>query len=270
MNPFEFIGFTPGTNCGECGHPTCLAFAVAVTKGGLDPGRCPYVDPAVLQDAGRDSGTGLDQVARGQEERDMALVAYLKSKVRGLDFASLAARLGAILEPGQSDALLFRYLGREVVLGKDAIRMLGRELVDPRDQILLYNYVASGGSRVPLENWVGMESLPDSISKVRTLAAYCEQPLATRFAGRSERLAELCARLDARSAPPGQSADFGAVIPVLPHVPIYLLFWDGEPEEGFDSRVKVLFDEHVLDFLDIESLVFASERLAEHLAELDT
>ena len=46
-------------------------------------------------------------------------------------------------------------------------------LIDPRDQILLYNYVASGGGQAPQGMWVGMESLPNSIAKVRTLAAYC-------------------------------------------------------------------------------------------------
>ena len=53
-------------------------------------------------------------------------------------------------------------------------------------------------------------------------------------------------------------------------MPHYLLFWDEEAEEGFESRVKVLFDQHVLDFLDIESLVFSAERLAERILELDT
>ena len=29
MNPLEILQRTPKTNCGECGQPTCLAFAVA-------------------------------------------------------------------------------------------------------------------------------------------------------------------------------------------------------------------------------------------------
>ena len=37
----------------------------------------------------------------------------------------------------------------------------------------------------------------------------------------------------------------------------------------FESKVKVLFDKNVLDFLDIESLVFSAERTAEYLMELD-
>ena len=52
-------------------------------------------------------------------------------------------------------------------------------------------------------------------------------------------------------------------------MPLSLLFWDEEQEEGFPAKVKVLFDENVMSFLDLESLVFATERMAERLMELD-
>lgn len=253
-----------------CGHPTCLAFAVAVTKGGADPALCPHLATFGLEDARRDGpGEGLAQVERGQDERDMALVAHLKAKVQGLEYSAIAPRLGAELHPGPPPTLHFRYLGRGVALSGEAALLEGGRLIDPRDQILLYNYVASGGGQVPQEIWVGMESLPNSIAKVRTLAAYCEQPLAGRFSGRSEALARVCSLIGARPGPEGQSGDLGLVIPVLPFLPLYLLFWDEDTEEGFASRVKVLFDQRVLDFLDIESLVFAAERMAERLMELD-
>jgi hypothetical protein len=270
LNPLDFIRYTPRTNCGECGHPTCLAFAVAVTKGGADPARCPHVDPAVLlgTDQPRDGG-GLEQVAGGQRERDMALAVYLRSRIRDLDFAETASRLGADSMPGPPPSMRFRYLDREIEFGRDNVLVDGREPVDPRDLILLYNYVSSGGGPAPRFIWVGMESLPNSISKVRTLAEYCELPLARRFRGRGRRLAQACDRLWAQPPPDETPADLGVVIPVLPYIPVYLLFWDEEPEEGFDSRVKVLFDHHVLDFLDLESLVFAAERMAERLMELD-
>jgi hypothetical protein len=271
LNPLDFLRYTPRTNCGECGHPACLAFAVAVTKGGADPSRCPHLDPAALPGThGLPRGRGLEQVAGGQRERDMALAAHLRSRVHDLDFAGTAFRLGADLVPEQPDTMRFRYLDRKIELGRANVLMDGLEPVDPRDLILLYNYVSSGGGSAPQSIWVGMESLPNSISKVRTLAAYCEQPLARRFRGRRSRLADACDRLGALPAPDDAPADFGAVIAVLPYIPLYLLFWDEEPEEGFDSRVKVLFDHHVLDFLDLESLVFAAERMAERLMELDS
>ncbi len=272
MNPLEFVALTPKSNCGQCGHPTCLAFAVAVTKGGAIATGCPFVDldslPSEFLQEGS-SNKGLPVVDRGQEERDMALVAHLKSKIQGLEFSRLAARLGAKWIPDRSDELCFSYLGRPVVLDRTHLTVDGRKLVDPRDQILIYNYVSFGGGNPPQGIWVGMESLPNSISKVRTLATYCEQRLSTRFCGRPEALMERCRQVGGSSGPSGQSADVGMVIPVLPYVPLYLLFWDEDSDDGFEARVKVLFDQGVMDFLDLESLVFAAERLADRLAELD-
>jgi hypothetical protein len=270
LNPFEFIRHTPGTNCGECGHPTCLAFAVAVTKGGASPSRCPYIDSAGLDAVSFPSaGNGLADVARGQEQRDLALAEHLKTKIQKSDFASLAPLLGGSWTADQPDLLRILYLGREVEISRAGLLINGVHAADPRDQILLYNYVASGGGTAPQGDWLGMESLPNSMSKVRTLATYCEKPLADHFAGRVHDLAGICAVIGAVSGPEEQSADLGVIVPVLPHVPQYLLFWDEDREENFESRVKVLFDCQVLDFLDIESLVFSAERMAERLIELD-
>ena len=272
MTPHQFLKFIPATNCGECGYPACLAFAVAVTKGGVSPELCPYLNKKELPEelSPQKNNVGLEAVERGQEERDMALVAHLKSKVLDLEFKSLSVRLGADWQENTPDELRFIYLGRQVILDRDEVIVGGRQLVDPRDQILLYNYVAFGGGRRPEGNWVGMESLPNSISKIRTLATYCELRLAKRFSGRADVLGTLCQQIGGADGPGDQSAEVGLVIPVLPRVPHYLLFWDEEPEDGFDARVKVLFDTHVMDFLDLESLVFAAERLADRLAELDS
>ncbi len=58
------------------------------------------------------------------------------------------------------------------------------------------------------------------------------------------------------------------IFAVLPRLPQQVIFWAEEPEDGFAARVKILFDQRVLDYLDIESLVFTGERLAERLATL--
>ena len=66
-------------------------------------------------------------------------------------------------------------------MGKSEVLIDNGTVVDPRDQILLYNYIHSGGGRKPDGNWVGMESLPNSISKVKTLATYCEDKIAKKL-----------------------------------------------------------------------------------------
>ncbi|MEN8142702.1 MAG: DUF3786 domain-containing protein, partial [Thermodesulfobacteriota bacterium] len=133
---------------------------------------------------------------------------------------------------------------------------------------LLYNYAHSGGGRRPDDEWIGMESMPNSIAKVRTLATYCEAPLTRLFTGRRFRdLADGIARAGGQGIE-DETADLALQFQVLPLIPQRVLFWEEEEEEGFEAKVKILYDHNVLDFLDIESLLFSSERLAERLAVL--
>jgi hypothetical protein len=48
-------------------------------------------------------------------------------------------------------------------------------------------------------------------------------------------------------------------------MPLLLLFWDEDKEEGFDSQTKILFDESALEYLDLEGLTFVAEKLVEKL-----
>lgn len=272
MKPLEIIQRTPKTNCGECGHPTCLAFAAAVANTGADITLCPYIDlqglEARISSPLRDLENLAGQVA---QEHDLALVQHLQKKVNSLDFGSIASPLGAKWNRDNPDILYLRYLGQDVILGKTEIRIDNDAVVDPRDQILLYNYVHSCGGRIPDNTWIGMESLPNSISKVKTLATYCEQKIAEHLTGKPDHiLKDLAGLLDGYEGPPdlSSSATSSLLVPVLPMVPQYLLFWEEEPEDGFAPKAKVLFDRHVLDFLDLESLVFSAERYAEKLVQL--
>jgi len=263
VTPLAVFKRTPGTNCGQCGRPTCLAFGVAVATTGADPSQCPYID-LVGFDLGEATAKGGKDPNR---ERELALVAHLQGKIASLDFSIIAGSLGAVWEGGTPDELAFPYLGQAVRLAKSGILLDGVPPEDPRDAILLYNYVHGAGGRPPDQTWVGMESLPNSISKVRTLATYCEQRLARLFAGQTP--AAIVALGEPLGARPGPgTATVELIVPVLPMVPQYVLFWDEEPADGFEARVKVLFDRHVLDFLDIESLLFAAERMAERFERL--
>ncbi len=271
MQPLEFIKLTPRTNCGECGYAACLAFAAAVTRGGENPRRCPYVDAGGLGEEFTEDGMeamGLSAVAGLLDEKDKSLVAHLKDKVREVDFSSVASKSGCVWSGPVTDLLRFRYLGQDVTLSRAGVFFDGKKVEEPRDQILLYNYVFYGGGARTGE-WVGMESLPNSISKVRTLRVYCEERIAAHFCGKKGLLMESVGRIDGVVEDiEEQSCTISLQVAVLPCLPMMLLFWDEEGDEGFPPRVKVLFDRNVLAVLDLESLVFASERMAERLVEL--
>lgn len=264
MTPFEIVRRTPKTNCGQCGYPTCLAFSAAVAKSGEELGKCPYLDPTGL-DSGQEKGVALEELS-GQ--RDLALIEHLKDKISALDFTRIAAPLGASLCGEENQTLSFPFLAQEVLLSRQGILLDGRTPDDPRDQILLYNYTHSQGGPAPTMDWIGLETLPNSISKVRTLATYCENRLAELFTNLpAETIMAACQRLGGVPHP-APSASLGCIIPVLPRIPQYLVYWEAEPEEGFPAKVKILFDRQVLNFLDLESLIFSTERLADRIGVL--
>jgi len=265
MNPLEIVARTPKNNCGECSFPTCLAFAAAVCATGVDLHKCPHIESYGLEV--EVAGVELEDASR---QRDLALVEHLQSKIAEADFSILIPRLGAVSSGKQPGDMTFFYLGQKVDLSKNGVLLNGREPEDPRDQILLYNYVSSGGGREPDGEWIGMESMPNSISKVRTLFTYGEAPLTRLFTGRRAReLADGIARAGGQGID-DETADLALQFQVLPKIPQRVLFWEEEAEEGFEAKVKILYDHHALDFLDIESLLFSSERLAERLVSLLT
>jgi len=260
LTPLDIVKRTPKTNCRECGYPSCLAFGAAVTTQGISLNKCPYINKEGLDD----SSTAT---INGAHERDLELVAHLKSKVAPLNFKNLAVKLGATYK--EEGSLQIGYLGWQVTIAKNGILLDGQEPEDPRDQILLYNYVFMGGGTLPDHlNWIGMESMPNSISKVKTLERYSEKPLAELF--NSHTIKQIIAVIQKFGGVVAKesNADISCIIPLLPLLPVNLHFWESDDEDGFEARVKILFDHNALQFLDIESLVFATERLAERFGVL--
>ena len=52
FGPIDVYKQLPRTNCGECGHPSCLAFAIQVVGVGYDLANCPHLDPRAREELG--------------------------------------------------------------------------------------------------------------------------------------------------------------------------------------------------------------------------
>jgi len=233
-----------------------------VVKTGASLDLCPFIDL---------SGLALRPVTAApqtKEANDLAFIASLKEKIHPFSLKDLAPQLGATSQEASPNTICFRYLGQEVVLSKTTLLIDGQEPEDPRDQILLYNYVFGQAKRPPTNDWIGMESLPNSVSKIKTLRTYCENRLANLLAELPEApIREAINHLGGVTTD-NPSAKLAAIVPVLPRLPLCLLFWEAAPEDSFAAQVKVLFDRHVLSILDLESLVFSAERLADRLTHI--
>ena len=260
----EVLKNLPRTNCGECGQATCLAFATHVIKEGEDLDKCPH-----LTGAGADMGQAVraqQEAGVGRRRESLAIsLEVLQEKVAPLDFAALAEGLGATYgEEAGRPYLSLIYFGHSLQVFKDELRYPAGAHGDPWDAILLYNYIASQGQEPVAGRWIAYNSLPNSVSKAKTLARL-EQKLADHFAGQAARLQERIDELGGEMVAVGEDADVQVAFMPLPKVPLLLLFWDAEAEEGFAPQAHWLFDASVTHYLDLEAMLFLVEHLMERL-----
>lgn len=264
LTVMELVKTLPRTNCGDCGQTTCLAFATQVIKEGEELERCPHLGDAAQALAGDLKSQQAAGVGRRRESIAIALEA-LQEKVAPLDLAALAPGVGAAY--GEEDGrpyLDLEYFGGQFRVFKDEVRYPEGVEANPWDAILLYNYIFSQGRVAEAGTWITFQSLPNSVSKTKTLNRL-EKDLAAHFTGRRGRLEAAASGLGAEPAEMEGDADLKLVFRPLPKVPVLLLFWEDDPEEDFPAQAHFLFDGSIGDYLDLESLLFLVERLAERL-----
>jgi hypothetical protein len=260
----ELLKALPRTNCGDCGQSTCLAFATQVIKEGEDLARCPHLGAAAQALAGDIQSQQEKGQGRRRESLAIALEA-LQEKVAPLDLAALAAGLGALYGEEQGRPYVdLDYFGHLLRVFKDEVRYPAGTAANPWDAILLYNYLASQGRDQDAGTWITFQSLPNSVSKTKTLKRL-EGEVAAHFSGRQALLAEQAARYGAQPVEVAGDADLKLRFRPLPKLPILLLFWEADPEEDFPAQAHLLFDGNVSAFLDLESLLFLVEQLTDRL-----
>jgi hypothetical protein len=264
LTVMEVLKTLPRTNCGDCGQATCLAFATQVIKEGEELGLCPHLTEAAQAMAGDLESQQAAGLGRRRESIVIALEA-LQEKVAPLDLAELAGGVGASF--GEQDGCPFvdlTYFGHRLRVFKDKVCYPEGVEANPWDAILLYNYLASQGKTEPTGTWITYQSLPNSVSKTKTLKRL-EGELAAHFAGKQPNLEAAAARLEGEPVRVAEDADLQLVFRPLPKVPVLLLFWEADLEEDFPAQVHFLFDGSVADFLDLESLLFLVEQLSDRL-----
>ncbi len=257
----------PKTNCGDCGFPTCLAFAGMVVSARHPLDGCPHLDAAVVK---RCSAALTQQYAAGKwTQRDMAddALQWAKERSASMVLAELPDRIGGTLvELSGEPVLRLPYFNTHVYIRlADIDRSDGAELTR-WEKVFIYNHLAQGGHRRPTGLWKGFQEFPNTVSKVKTMAGQVEAPLAACFHGRVAMLRQAAARIGGVDVTHNDNnADVALHFQPLPRVPVMLLFWDEDVVDGFGATAKLLYDETVTDHLDIESIVFLSERLRQLL-----
>jgi hypothetical protein len=259
----------PKTNCGDCGFPTCLAFAGMVVSDRHPLENCPHLSRETVDACNRELG---EQYAAGKwTKRDLAADAlkWARERSASMNLADLPGRIGGELQTVDGQPVLnLPYFATHVLVHPgDIVRADGTD-VTRWEKVFIYNHLAQGGRRTPSGTWKGFEEFPNTVSKVKTMAGQVEAPLVERFHGQLDALRAAAAEIGATDVTgKGNGADAAFFFRPLPRVPVTLLFWDEDPQDGFGATAKLLFDETVTEHLDIESIVFLSERLRQLLCD---
>lgn len=261
----------PKTDCGDCGFSTCFAFATMVVSEQVPLSRCPHLSAEVVEHYEKE--LKKQYAEKKWTKRDMAEDALVWAKERSASMAvsDLPERIGGeLIEQNGQTALRLPYFNGHVIITPEAVTKPDGTALTRYEQIFIYNHMAQGGSSKPSGNWKGLIEFPNTVSKIKSMKSHVEAPLIETFRGRAGNL------LSAAEAIGGENqtetfanADAAVLFHALPRVPVLLMFWDEEPGEGFDAEAKLLFDETITEHLDIESIMFLSERICELLFEHD-
>jgi len=261
----------PKTNCKECGFPTCLAFASMVVSEKLPLKNCPHLTPDTIEKYQSELD---DQHAVGKwTKKDLAResLEWAKERAASTRIQDIVKRIGGtLIKDGDTFILELPYFSDAVLIKEGSISKRDGSELNRWEQVFIYNHMAQGGSTPPGENWRGLEQFPSTISKIKSMREHVEIPLVKRFKGKPDELRKAARSLGGMEIKDQKlSADVALLFRPLPRVPVLLLFWDEEEEETFDAQVKLLFDETITEHLDLESIIFLSERLRELLCGED-
>lgn len=260
----------PKTNCGDCGYPTCMAFAGMVVSQKHPLSGCPHLSKDTLN---RYQPELDDQHAAGKwTQRDLAADAlvWAKERAASMEITDLPRRIGGrLIQVKEKTVLELPYFTGKIHIHSDRIVQAdGREL-SRWEQVFLFNHMAQGGSKMPTGRWKSLKEIPNTVSKIKSMQSKVEAPLRRRFSEHREELAAAGAKIGAKDMTAQvESADLALLFQPLPRVPVMLLFWDADPDSGFEAEIKLAFDETITDHLDIESILFLSEHLTGLLMDI--
>lgn len=267
----------PKTNCGDCGYPTCLAFAAMVVSLKSPPKDCPYIDSEKLREVEAQIGAVAD--SREHARGDMAEDALGRERKRALpiSWTDLPARIGGtMIRDDESPAMEVPYFSDVLVITQDDISRTDNVDLTTWEKVCLYNHLSCATGKEPSGRWQNfgeiLDALPDDTDArrkqwyMRTMVEAVEGPLTRAYDGSVGDLTVDARRLGAVEMPQeSESADVRLAFNPLPRVPIVLEFWDTDDTEGFEAQARMLFDETISDQMDVDSILIVSQRIRQLL-----
>jgi len=242
-NAMDVFKLLNKSNCRECGQPTCLAFAAAVFKRQIELSECPYLDDAIV------AGYGARTEAPRSVERDMdAAVNQLKNRIRKIDLASAARRLGVAYT---NNKLTLKILGKNFTV--DSNGNLSSDIhVHAWVTIPVLNYILEGSGVSPSGQWMPLRELPNGMNWYRLFGQRCEKPMKKVADTYTDLFEDMIHIFNGKQVENHYDSDISLVLHPLPKLPMLICYW--KPEDGLESDLNLFFDSTAEENLKIESI----------------
>lgn len=245
----------PGTNCGKCGMPTCMAFAVKVKNAQVRLSDCPYVvQEEIGQVAPKTTVTMDDNYERVSNELEVA--------AKRADFKESAHAIGGHFESKNGQGIIkLTMLNKPYEMRREGLFENGAYCHDSWSKIIIYDYIRRKGEKPLTGDWVTLGHFPNTASHVKAFQRSAEEKIAAAFHKNMNGLKVRCRELGGVEVQGKMKADYIRRFDLLPRIPLYLYFWDADEE--FPASCKLFLDRSAEAYIDIEYLAYLVERFVE-------
>jgi hypothetical protein len=242
-NAMEIFQVLDKSNCRECGHKTCLAFAGAVFRGEKDIRQCPRLDQNTIEKFSSKADT-INSIERNRQE----YMSELKNEITTLDFTEAAERTGGSFS---GEKLTIKILGKDFSVDKKG--NLSAEIhVNPWVASPFLHYVLYGKGVTPSGNWVSFRELKEGKERYPLFQKRGEEALkrvADLYTGLFDDMVHI---FGGKQVEKQFESDISVVLYPLPKVPVMICYW--KPDDGLESSLNLFFDETADQNLDIGTI----------------
>jgi hypothetical protein len=249
----------PGTNCGKCGEPTCMAFALKVNNAQRRISDCPYVTEADEEPFSQKPTITMDDNYGRVSNR-------LEEEARNTNFKEAAIAIGGHFENKNGREIIrLKMMNKLYEVRKEGLFENDKYCHDSWSKIIAYDYVRRKGSKSLTGKWVALDHFPNTASHVKVFQRKAEDKVAEIFNGNIDGLKVCSKELGGIEEDSKVKADYVCRFDLLPRIPLYLIFW--EADEEFQAGCKLFVDSSADVYIDTEYLAYLVERFVELLVK---
>ncbi len=241
----------PGTNCGECGEATCMAFALRVKSAQRKISECPYVKQQDEESAGQESVVTMENNYKRVSKE-------LEEEVKDVDLKESAAAIGGCYKDINGGGVIrLKMINKEYEVRNEGLFADDNYCQHSWSKIIIYDYVRRMGDTPLTGKWVSMGHFPDAASHSKAFQKNAEDKIAEKFNSDLSGLVSRCSEMEGTETNGELKADYVCSFNLLPRIPMYLSFWEADDE--YSASCKLYVDRNADAYIDIEYLAYLLE-----------